>query len=178
MKNNIPSQMYPWPISPQSKSEQWWQYVGLWNVFLPKVCPLSTILQLLIPTKNFFIWLMLMLEEVIVAAKFTRFTRLAADLYDDSLPLCWMCLPLSRREFPMPHYSLTTSNLFKCNGPFFNMESSSIFPFEITAFTLFLVFLWFFSFLCLTVFDFLSSKLFKLWRQNQSMYEIFWSCCV
>lgn len=91
--------MYPCPISPQSKSEQWWQYVGLWNVFLPKVCPLSTILQLLIPMKNFFIWLMLMLEEVIVAANFqisikTRFrlTRLAAGQGSRAAPIFLMMI--------------------------------------------------------------------------------------
>ena len=33
------SQIHPCPMSPQSISVQWWQYVGLWKVFLLKKCP-------------------------------------------------------------------------------------------------------------------------------------------
>lgn len=34
-----PSQMKPCCMRPHSMSPQWWQYVGLWKVFLPKLCP-------------------------------------------------------------------------------------------------------------------------------------------
>lgn len=34
-----PSQMKPCWMRPHSMSPQWWQYVGLWKVFLPKLCP-------------------------------------------------------------------------------------------------------------------------------------------
>lgn len=34
-----PSQMKPCWMRPQSMSLQWWQYVGLWKVFLQKLCP-------------------------------------------------------------------------------------------------------------------------------------------
>ena len=32
----LPSQTYPCPRSPQTRSEQWWQYDGLWKFFLRK----------------------------------------------------------------------------------------------------------------------------------------------
>lgn len=34
-----PSQMKPCWMRPHSMSLQWWQYVGLWKVFLQKLCP-------------------------------------------------------------------------------------------------------------------------------------------
>lgn len=36
MNLNKPSHVYPWPIIPHRRSVQWWQYTGLWKVFLTK----------------------------------------------------------------------------------------------------------------------------------------------
>lgn len=36
---HLPSQIYPCCNNPHNMSVQWWQYVGLWKVFLLKLCP-------------------------------------------------------------------------------------------------------------------------------------------
>lgn len=68
---DLPSHTNPCPISPHSISVQWWQYVGLWNVFFIKKCPL--------PCSSWPHWNMLFspttLSSILLSARLSLFRR-------------------------------------------------------------------------------------------------------